>query len=277
MKVNVRSILYWLLVAIVLFGQVTLAWFIWTESSTALEAVGWITALVLPLAGFLYTQFQKRSIRFHLLTSRIQSRLSKYSPSWRLSLLMTGDEIQDDTFESVLKALAELQAGDKPARLRRLNSQEALVEYQNGPNLELVYSPADWSPIADLGNREPPYIKASINNYRVGFAQAAQAIRREVAPILEAIGTSVPKVETKYRLTVDFDKNKNPFIGYYIAQLPPDAIQDFSVRLSIDHYNPNDVVTISDSQIAIQTRTQSALQDLAIDFLSFDSALADHL
>ena len=142
---------------------------------------------------------------------------------------------------------------------------------------EITYTPPRPTPVYEMGDETLPYIRVSIKNYRVGYAQTEYAIRREIAPILETIANVTQDVDTRYSLIIEFDKNKNPFFGLYIAQLPPESVSKFSIRLSIADYSPNDTVLISESQVAINTRTQASLQDLAIEFLSFSSSLQEHL
>src|SRR6185503_11535923 len=135
------------------------------------------------------------------------------------------------------------------------NANSRIVYISSGPTLEIIFSPSRPSPVHELGDQELPYIQVSIKNYRVGYAQAEYVIRREIAPILETITSTTQNVDTRYSLVIDYDKNKNPFFGLYIAQLPPEAIAKFSIRLAVNSHSLKDTVQISESQVSISTHT----------------------
>lgn len=272
-----KDFLFWIIVVIITVGQVILVVSLIRNSNSLLDAFAWITGAIIPAIGFLVDQLQKRSLRFFLFTNKLRSRFSTFSPTWNVSAVIRGENVTKEVLDQIVKKLGDLQRSKKTVKVKSLNANSYLVYITPGPTLEVTYTSVRPSPVYEMGDEEVPYIRVSIKNYRVGFVQAEQAIRREIAPILETVTGVAPNVDARYNLTIEFDKNKNPFFGLYIAQLPPEAVSKFSIRLSIDDHGPNDTVLISESQVAINTRTQASLQDLAIEFLSFDSGLQEHL
>lgn len=272
-----KDLLFWFTVFGILVGQIILIWALIQNSANLLEALAWIIGAVLPAIGFLYNQIQKRSLRLFLFTQKLRSRFSTTAPTWNMSAIMRSEYVTNEALEQIIERLNSLRVNGRDIQVKHVNANSRTVYISSGPTLEITYTPPRPTPVYEMGDETLPYIRVSIKNYRVGYAQTEYAIRREIAPILETIANVTQDVDTRYSLVIEFDKNKNPFFGLYIAQLPPESVSKFSIRLSIADYSPNDTVLISESQVAINTRTQASLQDLAIEFLSFNSSLQEHL
>ena len=277
MSKNGKDKLLWLVVALILIGQIILIWSLMSNDASGLTAVGWITGALLPVGTFLFNLLQRRSLRFFLFTNRLRSRLSTFTPTWNMAVIIRGEQINISALDNITQRLRQLESQGRAIRIKRLNPKSYHIEVQNGPTLELAFTPERLSAISELGDTDLPYIRVRIGNYRVSLAPAERIFRKEIAPILETIIAAVPAAETRYNLTIDFEKENNPFFGLYIAQLPPDAISMFTIRLSMNDYSPNSYVLISESQVAVNTRTQSSFQDLALQFLTFEPTLAEHL
>jgi len=102
-------------------------------------------------------------------------------------------------------------------------------------------------------------------------------MKHAIAPALEVISSVVTSSERKYSLSIDFDKSANPFFGLYIANIPPEIVADFSIRLNLNSLGHNTNVLISEKKVAINTDSQRTLEDLALEFLAFEYSSAEYL
>lgn len=272
-----KDLIFWLVVAIIIAGQGVLVWALITKSSSLIEAIGWISGAVVPFIGFLYTQLQKRSLRIFLLTNKFRSLFSSHPLTWSLSANFKRQDLMPEALEQVSQKLLDDNGGKANIKVKRITRNDSIIEIDPGPTIDLTYTPGMFIADADEDDDKWPYIQVSIRNYRVGYRQADQVIKREILPVLETIANVIQAVDSRYTFTIEFDKERNPFFGLYLAQLPPEIISKFFVRLTIDNYGPSSTVLVSDSNVSINTRTHSALQNLALEFLTFDPNLQEHL
>jgi len=190
---------------------------------------------------------------------------------------LEGDNIAADVLGRVIEKLVDLDNGATNVEVKARGEYNRTVFITPGPTLEIAYTPSPRSFENEAGGQNLPYVQVSMRNYCVGYRQASYVIRRQIAPVLEAIASVIQTVESKYTLVVDFGKQQNPFFGLYIAQLPREAVSNFFIRIAAKNYGPNDTVLVSQSKIAINTHTQNALQNLALEFLAFRSDLQEQL
>jgi hypothetical protein len=265
------------MVVIIIAGQGVLVWALLRKSASTLEAIGWITGAVVPLVGFLYNQLQKRSLRVFLLTNKIRSLFSSRILTWSLSANLRKQNLTPDVLEGITRELLEDNKGHAKIKVKQVSRNDSIIEIDPGPTIDLAYTPGSFTADIDEDEDKWPYVQVTIRNYRVGYRQADHVIRHEILPVLETIANVTQAVESKYTFNIEFDKERNPFFGLYVAQLPPEIVSKFFIRLTVDNYGPNSTVLVSESNVSINTRTQRALQNLALEFLTFDPNLQEHL
>ena len=263
----------WIVILVILAGLAILVWAIITNSRNILEAFGWITGAVIPATIFIFDQLHKRNLRLFLFTNKLRSLLSKRAPTWNLSVLMQGEQVTEKSIDQITKKLLELRSDTSDTKVMRFDANSSTVYIRSLPPIEITFTPTMQSPIPELGDKEFPSIKISMRSFRVGYAQSSVAIQDDISPILESIAGTIQDTETRYSLVIDFDKDKNPFYGLYIANLPPETISKFSILLVFNNQGQKDTVAISESKVAINARTQTALKRLALNFLTFDPKL----
>lgn len=270
-------LLSWILLGTLAIGQIALLVALISNNLTYLDIAGWFFGAIVPGLMLLYEWLKSNNLRFFLWSNRIRSRFSRFSPSWGLAALMEGPDITEETLDEVIERLKSLGNDAKKVVVREAKEGARFVDLIPGPQLEISFARARPGPMLELDDNELPSIRLAVRNYNVGFAQAERVIRRDISPLLELFADVVPHSQSKYKLTIRYEKGENPFYGLYIAQLPEEAISEFAIRLIVDDYGPSNTVTISESQLAINTNRQWALRDLALDFLSFDPGLRERL
>lgn len=272
-----KNLLFWLVVLIIIAGQGVLVWALLQKSTATLEAIGWITGAVIPFVGFLYNQLQKRSLLVFRLTNKVRSLFSSHVLTWSLSANLRKKNLTSAVIEEITQKLLAENTERSKIRVKRISRNNHIIEIDPGPTIDLGYTPGSYIADVDHDEEKWPYVQITISNYRVGYRQADYVIRREILPVLETIDSVVQAAESKYTFNIEFDKDKNPFFGLYVAQLPPEIISKFYIRLTIDNNGQNGTVLVSESNLSINTRTQQALQNLALEFLTFDPYLQEHL
>jgi hypothetical protein len=270
------DILFWFLVLAIVSGLSALTVALGTKNTSALETFGWIMGAVLPALMWLYGQAQKRSIRVFLFTNYLRSLFSTRALTWNLSATLQSEDITPTTLESIVQKLIELEGDRTTVTWKRISDYNTIVDITPGPSLDINYSPTS-PPYDDVRESNLPYLQISIKNYRVGYRQASHAIRREIIPILEKITSVLRTAESKYSLVVDFDKDNNPFFGLFVAKIPPEAVSNFFIRLNLRDFGQSNTVLISESKISINTGSQHALENLALDVLAFNASSAEQL
>lgn len=266
--------LFWGISVLIFIGLALLTWSLAKQKSGSLEAFGWLTGAFIPAASYFYNQLQKRSLRFFLLTQQVKGIFYPVSLTWNLSAIFYGNEIPVDIVDKIFSAIKSL-GNDKQAKIKRVNPYNALIEINPGPTLDITYSLQALS-LADEPNASS-YVQIHINNYRVGYREANHAIKKEIIPVLDAVTKITAFDSTTFTLTLEFTGRQNPFFSLYIANLPEEIVSKFHIRLVINEYEPDDTVLISESELSINAHSPLALQNLALEFLAFDSSLQGRL
>lgn len=270
MTSKLKEIFTWLPVAIVLICNIIIIVVLMRDMVSALELIGWVGGAVIPALSFLNTYIGKRSLRFFLLSQRLRGFLTDHVPAWSIAAQFKGKHITDEVVEEAIKRILGKR---KEASVKTINPGTRQITLVGGPTLEITHiKPLT---IADRTVQQQACIEVLIRNYRVGYKQAAHAIRREIMPLLEDISSALQASDAKYTMTVNFDKNNNPFFGLYLAHFNPEKVSSFFVRLKINEYEPNDTVLVSSDKIAINAFSQNALQNLALEFLTYDLRLEE--
>lgn len=277
MNRNRRDLLFYISLIVILIGQALLISMMVANKSTADQIVGYITGGFIPAVTLLFAYIQKRSLRLFLFSQRIRSVFSGRTPAWKLSAQFAGENITHQTFEQVISKLLATPPGVNSVSIVRVNEDVRHVVMTPGPTVELSFHRARQSPASGFEEQLPSYIQLLIRNYEVDYIKAAFAIEHKIIPTLEAITSVIQNVDAKYSMVIEYDKNSNPFFGLYVAHIDPALVSSFSVRLIINDYEPTDIIDISETKLAIHTRSQNALQGLALEFLTFDLRLGDKL
>jgi hypothetical protein len=271
------------IVLIVLGSLLLVALVIWLSilieaSKSPIEILAGLVSTVLPAAALFYSQLQKRSIRFFLFANRISGLLNDHVLTWRLSAKLTGDHIQPSSIDKIIQDITEELSHQFTIDTKRINKFSTLIFIDPGPTLEISYVFPEADDTENYGLEDSrASLKILIRNYRIGYRQASHIIRKEVVPILEGISRSVKPAEQKFTFDIDFDRKRNPFWGLYITSIPAEIVSSFFVRLQVNAYSKNETVLISESKLTINTESETALQNLALEFLAFDSGLRERL
>lgn len=246
------------------------------DRDAAAQIVGWLTGALIPALALISSWLRNRSLRFFLLTQRLRSLFSKDTPAWRLSAQFHGDNITSETLEKIMVVLAADKRGANSISIKQTNRDVKEISYVPGPTFEISHHRSHPAP-HDIDQAAPAYIQVAIRNYEADYRKSSYAIKHRVIPILEDVSRIIQNVNASYSLVIEYPKSSNPFFGLYVASLSPSAISSFSVRLVINDYEPNDTIDISETRLAIHTRSQNALQHLAVEFLTFDMNLGERL
>ncbi len=244
------------------------------NKAAAYEVIGWLTGAFLPLALLILDQLQKRRLTVFLLTQRFRALFSYHTPSWRVSAHFTGDDLGIATLDKITDRLTSRNPLAVNAKFRKITDQIVQVGFTPGPELEISLDTPSRPRSLSGSDKRSSSIHVSIKNYKVDYKNARHAILHEIVPILDEISRCIDDVDAKYSLVIHYDKNSNPFFGLYVAHLDPAVVATFSVQLLIGE---NEDVAITEKQLAINTRSQSSFQNLALEFLTFDRRLGEHL
>jgi hypothetical protein len=264
---------FWLFIASVVVGQGILIYNLIEEKDSAISAIGWLTGAFIPAVAFIFGFWQKHSLWFFLRVQYIRSFFSSQTPAWSLSAHFSGENITEETLDQITKKVVSRLGSDR-VRVRIIKADTRHILVTPGPTLEVVFNQSEPSAVSEFEADKSAYIQAYIRNYQVGYRQAVHAIRYDLLPLLEDISNVIKSVDTRYTMTIEFDKNNNPFFGLYVSQFNPDLVASFSVRLMING-DPHTTIQVSETRITINAPTQSALQNLAIEFLTFNSKLQE--
>jgi hypothetical protein len=277
-KMNKKSSTSWILPVLVIVGSVVLSWILFASGDTSpVDIAGWITGALLPASIFLYGQLQKHSFRFFLFTNRVRSFFGKGTLTWNLSVNYKNKYISSDSaLMEIEKAVKAFHSDSVDVRIRRISSRNSIIHITPGPTLEIFFEAGGYT-CADGIQEASSNIHVTISNYRTGYRQATSALKEEIIPVLETISCALDTSDTQYSFEIDFDKENNPFFGIYLANLPPDTVSKFFIRLNIENKPHNDTVLISESKISINTRSQNRLGNLALEFLTFSTGLQEKL
>ena len=268
------KILFWITFVLIMAGQALLVWALIQSNTKLLDIFSWAIGVFLPFALYLFDQLKKRSLQWFLWSNRLKSFFSTQPSVWNMSVSIRSETIDENVIDNIIDRLNDTA---KINRVTKLDKHTRLIEIKSAPTLRIEYYPSTADAIFEAGNKTVPSVLVSIHNYRVGYRVAANIIKREVAPLLEKIVDTIANADPRYRLTIEFDKANNPFFGLFISQLPENSVSRFSIQLNIRSYGAGNKVSVSESRLDIDTRAQSAFNDLAVEFLTFGSELEDHL
>jgi hypothetical protein len=239
--------------------------------------IGWLTGGLLPLLTIIYSQIKKRSIHFFLLSQRIRTFFSLQTLNWSLAASFTGSNISHDIIDDIVNQLMSLNSERVKVNVKRINLYNCLVTIIPGPAIDLTFIPqVNRYGDAPVEANEPS-IYLSINNYRIGHRQVTKVLSKEIAPVLEIISHSIHSMDSLYSFTIEFDKNQNPFYSLYVSKIPTNNIAQFLIQLNIYQQGQKSRVVVSDSKISITAKSQAILRDLALQFITFDSSLEEHI
>ena len=272
-----RNIITITFILILLGSQLFLLVKLYDELGVGIELLSWVTGAILPLSFIIFNLLRQRSLRFFILVSRFRTLISDTTPTWILSASWSGETITADLISEIYTRLKS--NGDKNYKVKgvKIHKDSWHINITPGPSLELNYYQHIESPIGESQEPSSAYIHLRIQNYRVGYRRTSYSIKHEISPILETINQIIGKSNAKYTLKIDFEKSKNPFLGLYLSHLPLEAVSRFVVKLDLSDIHSANQVTVSEDSIAINTQSQSALQNLALEFLTYDFGLVKRL
>ncbi len=274
MTKRTTTFLFWITVAITFLGQVVLIWALLRSNTSTLEKFGWFTGAVLPFLYFLFDQLQKRSLQVFLLINRVKAAFSKSVTQWQIAANFYNPAVNKESMDLVSAALME-EYGSQNISISNISAAKRVVQINRGPAVSISYEPSQPSYSGDE-DIESPLVRVEIgSNYRVGYFQASRVIKNEILPALNTISRALGG-DAQYRMNIEFDKGKNPFFGLYISQIPPETVSNYYIKLSPNN-SRSDSVMISQDKLSINTRSQTSLQNLALEFLTFDYELQGHL
>lgn len=265
----------WFLIAIliiVLQGVLVLS--LYDRIQDVETILSWILSAGLPTISVLFWILRRNSIWFFIMTNRLRSILNDNSPVWLLSAQWAGDKISPDAYNKVIERFRQSAGNSLEVSVKAINDASHVVFFTPGPTVEISYTRSQSSLFDD--DFDDAYVYVRVRNYRVSFRKASRVIKSEIVPIIETI-SKVLGEEAKYSLTITYDKSHNPFFSFYLAQLPPDVVSQFVVKLDLSENQQKNEVRISETKLAINTQSQIALQNLAIEFLSLDYGLTRRL
>lgn len=277
MAQRVTKLVPWLLVIIFLAAQCILAWALYQGSASLLEFFGWLIGAIIPGFAFLYDQLQRRSLPVFLFVNRIRHRFNTNVLSWNLSANFRKSGLEPDVLLHIQRAITRATEASQSVKVKHTTAYSMILEIEDGPNIDVEYDPGTTHTESEDVYESAPYIQVFINNYRVGFGHAEHVIKHEILPVLEVISREIQEDESRYTFNIRFDKNQNPYFGLYVAQLPTELISLFAIKLNIASHGQRNTVSVSENSVAINTKNQRALQDLALEFLTFDPNLQEHL
>lgn len=177
--------------------------------------------------------------------------------------------------EETIQNLRQKWTASSGPKISRISPYDTIVEIPSGPTLHIAYLTERSYDSESLDS--DPSLHIAINNYRVGYRQATRVLRREIVPVLELITETVRATTETYSLRLDFDGGRNPFFGLYLAHLSPGIVSQFHIRLVINDPASTGTVQISESQLAINTHSWNAMQNLAAEFLAYAPQLRGRL
>jgi hypothetical protein len=275
-KLRTRSRMFvWGVIIVLLAGQAMLIYLLIGQKDTALSVIGWVTGAVIPTLGLLFAMLQRNSIWFYLVQQKFLAWFTDEASAWTLSVNFSSEEISAKTLDDIVETLLNRWQQPRKPKVQRINNDTRYVSLPLGPLVELQFCRANPAPNTFEATLSP-YVQVYIRNYKVGYRQATHVITNEITPVLEDIGSAISGVNAKYTLYIEFEKHHNPFFGLYVGQLNPNMITSFSIRLELDKVRKTSV-SISETRITINTTSQSELQKLAINFLTFDTRLKEQL
>lgn len=264
----------WLLIAAVLVAlNFTTTLIVVNAISDTPTIISWVTGVIFPTIGSVIFILQKNSVRVFVFINKLKSLMVDNSPAWTLSAQWEDSSINLQKYERLIEELRSVSLEGLEITIQKLNKESHIVHLTPGPSIELSYT----RPLRAAGGTITiPYVYLRIRNYRVTYRKASHFINSEIMPALERVNRVIGQ-NAKYSLTVNFKKDFNPFFGFYLSQLPKEAVSSFVINLDLSEPYSTNRVLISDEKLSIQTRSESALQNLAVEFLSLDYGLSRRL
>lgn len=266
-----------LIVVIIILGQFALIYIMINNASAGEQIIGYLTGGFLPILLLVFDYFKGRSVKLFLFTQRIRANLIPTLPSWFLTASFTGPDINLEVLDKITRELQRTFGAQSQVKVRRISDKLRQFEIPAGPSINIELS--DISSLNPVGSSEKKKatLHITIRNYQVDYRNTSYALKQKITPLLELIVRVVGKVDTRFSLNVEYESGSNPFLSIVIAKLNPKYIQSFTVAVSIPEYGAMNDIYISEKGLSINTTSQNALQNLAIDFLTFQPNVSERL
>ena len=265
--------------ALVTFGSIiiviAIAFYFSLSSATntadaASIIVSWIVTICV-VFPFAYQLLQKYSLGFYFFTQRLKYKfLPSRSATWNLSVKFESPATLDIITEIEEKMLRTYQG--KIHILRSSDTARFYIVDQQF-NTEISVEPLQESTSLASDPQAAIAIYLHVLNLKVSYGESSLILEHHLMPLIALVEATVRPVDKNYSMTVRFEKDKNPFFGLYVQWLRPKHVEKFQVIISLDEYQEQDIVKISETSISITAYSPSAFQTMAKNFLTLSPEL----
>lgn len=266
------------LVVIAALTVAALATWVWSwRRDTLIESIANLLFFVIPAGVALYHEAKKHSLAVFLFAARTKSIFVNPLISWQLSTNLQGSDITKETIAQITDRFLAKSSRDYRVEVTKVNSFRSQVVIDPGPTLDISFIPITPTHNDLDSDVDAASLRILIKNYRIGYRQAAHVIEKEVMPALEEVVDLVKPDRKAFSLTINYDKAKNPFFGFYVANLPPEVVSKFTIVLNLDAVRKGDTARISENKLTINSTSHTNLTSLALEFLAFNDSLREEL